>query len=191
MTEQTDNEPLPTDEDSPQKSKRRKARIVIPLVILGLPFLVFWEVGKGNSSDKDPERVDPLSTPVVEESLDDSYRKRIVGSWEMDRDGKRLLTVDADGTAKMDVEIEGSWSFLFGSKLNFDIEWTIEDGHLTMKTIGGEPQAKVDLLTSMYGKERVQQITVLDDTTLRLPDDEPDGEDHIWTRIVPETLNTP
>jgi hypothetical protein len=64
------------------------------------------------------------------------------------------------------------------------LEWTIENGELTLLTTGGEPASKVNLMTSMYGKERKQRIITLDETTLHHPDDDPDGEDHIWKRIT-------
>jgi len=157
-------------------------KVFLPLLILALPIVILWGTGEEEvsvqttSAEENPQ-------PVVQESTDEKYRKLIVGNWEMDRNGKRFLTVNPDGSAIIDAEISSNWSLLFGKKLKFDIEWSIENGILTMKTIGGEPQGKVDLIVSMYGADRIQPIKILNETTLRLPDDEPEEEDHIWTRV--------
>ncbi|MDG2389973.1 MAG: hypothetical protein P8M30_11695 [Planctomycetaceae bacterium] len=164
------------------KSSRKKMKVFLPLLILSLPILILW----GTSDEEvtvQTTAAEEIVEPAVQESTDEKYRKLIVGDWEMDRDGKRSLTVHSDGTADMDIEVSSSWSFLFGKKLKFRIEWSIENGILTMITTGGEPKGKVDLITSMYGAERKQPIKLLDETTLQLPDEEPGEEDHIWTRV--------
>jgi hypothetical protein len=157
-------------------------KVFLPLLILGLPIVILW----GTSEEKvtlQKTAAEEKVEPVVQESTDEKYRKLIVGDWEMDRDGKRFLTVHPDGTADMDAEVSSNWSLLFGKKLKFRIEWSIEKGVLTMLTTGGEPKGKVDLITSMYGAERIQAIKLLDETTLQLPDEEPGEADHIWTRV--------
>ncbi|MBD3676625.1 MAG: hypothetical protein HUJ26_24195 [Planctomycetaceae bacterium] len=173
--------------EEPVAPSRKSWKVLLPLVILALPIVVLWgygeEEGKAplNTLAAEPELVDP----VEEGPTDEEYRQLLVGSWEMERNGRRFITLHADGTAEMTVELASKWSLLFGKQLQFNIEWAIEEGVLTMITTGGEPKGKVELLTSMYGAERVQPIKILDKTTLRLPDDDPDGEDHIWTRVEP------
>jgi hypothetical protein len=176
-----------------ERSTLRSPYVLVP-VILCLPIVALW----GFSDDEPPQssmnaqsmqsasvasNETPAGQPV--QTSDETYRKLIVGNWETDRDGRRFLKVFEDGTAVMDVEIPGNWSLLFGKKMKFNIVWSIEDGVLTFETTGGEPKGKVDLITSMYGEKRVQKIERLDETTMRLPDDEPDGEDHVWTRVGP------
>ena len=188
--------------DNPATAVKRATlspQLVVVLLVLCLPLLALWGFG----GDESPAKAQSLQRLSMNSSMsgilpsnqempaepapisDETYRKLIVGSWEMDRDGHRFLKVFDDGTAVMDVEIPGNWSLLFGKKLKFDIVWSIEDGVLTFETTGGEPKGKVDLITSMYGKERVQKIKKLDDATLQLPDEDPESEDHIWTRVEP------
>ena len=190
MSDFIPSETAPSSAESVSPS-RAPMKMFLPLAILALPIVVIWgfdtdEVSVAPTSAAEQQTEKPLEDPGP---TDEDYRHLLVGSWEMDRDGKRFLTVHADGTADMNVEVSSNWSLLFGKQLKFDIEWTIEDAVLTMKTTGGEPKGKVDLITSMYGAERVQPIKILDETTLRLPDDEPDGEDHIWTRV--DSANAP
>lgn len=177
------------------RSRSWKSRSLLVLSILCLPLVALWVFGDDESSQtsvnvQPAETVSGASNEQATASdssptSDEAYRKLIVGTWKTDRDGHRFLKVSDDGTAVMHVEIPGNWSLLFGEKMKFDIVWTIEDGVLTFETTGGEPKGKVDLITSMYGKQRVQKIERLDETTMRLPDDEPDGEDHVWTRVEP------
>lgn len=187
MSESTPSENVPSSDASAVPSPK-SVKVFLPLVILALPIVVLWgfdteEVNVAPTSAAEQQGEETAGGEV--ELTDEDFRQLIVGSWEMDRDGKRFLTVHPDGTADMNVEVSSNWSFLFGKQLKFDIEWTIVDGVLTMKATGGEPKGKVDILTNMYGAERVQAIKILDETTLRLPDDEPEGEDHIWTRVEP------
>lgn len=185
----TDTRITDTQTNYAERSPFRSPFVIVPM-ILGLPLVALWGFGDDDSPQKSVMQgvsVASNETPTADTALtsDEAYRKLIVGNWETDRDGRRFLKVFDDGTAVMDVEIPGNWSLLFGKKMKFDIVWSIEDGVLTFETTGGEPKAKVDLITSMYGKQRVQKIKRLDETTMRLPDEEPDGEDHVWTRVGP------
>lgn len=189
-------------QSSPAERNTFRFRNVLVLGVLLLPLVALWGFG-GDDSPETSANAQSLESVSLDDSdsgnsgsqpesaakpvpiSDETYRKLIVGNWETDRDGRRFLQVFENGTAVMDVTIPSGWSLLFGEKMKFDIVWSIEDGVLTFETTGGEPKAKVDLITGMYGKQRVQKIKILDETTLRLPDDEPDGEDHVWTRVGP------
>ena len=173
------------------RSESRRAKFILPgiAIVTAICLSALWMGGDQNSTTQSRQAlsgttlsVTPVSTTNVT-SLDTKYKELIVGKWEMDRDGRRELVVNDDGTAIMDVEINDLTSLLVGNKLKFFIDWSISDGVLTFSTTGGEPASKVDILTKMYGKERVQAIKVLDETTLRVADDEPGDPDHIWTRI--------
>lgn len=181
--------------DSERTSLPHRSAVLVG--VLCLPVIAVWAFGGSNSPKvsvmtQSMQPISPVSfstnkpheTPAqAAATSDETYRQLIVGNWETDRDGKRYLTVSDDGTAVMNVDISGNWSLLFGEKMKFNIVWSIEDGVLTFETTGGEPKRKVDLITSMYGSKRVQRIKILDESTLRLPDEDPQSEDHIWTRV--------
>lgn len=206
MTTETKTEAKPA---TNAEQRNLSSRFVIVIGIICLPVIALWGFGDSDSpkvsvntqstqtislvsNSINPKRLTEASGSAVETSAqpasvsDETYRQLIVGTWETDRDGHRHLTVSEDGTAVMKVEIPGNWSLLFGQKMKFDIAWEIKDGVLTFETTGGEPKGKVDLITSMYGKQRVQQIKTLDETTMQLPDEDPESEDHVWTRVGPK-----
>lgn len=120
---------------------------------------------------------------VPEES---SARKMIVGVWEQFNKGKRLLTVLDDGTATMDVSLEGAWATIVGQKLEFRIEWEIQGERLLFKMTGGKPAGSLKLLSSIYGNERNHRIETLSNDQLILIDENDKSRD-IWKRVVPTT----
>jgi hypothetical protein len=166
--------------------------------VLALAIVVVWYFGSGMSSNSSRrgssiagdvagrEHVEQTELVAADRSPSDAeYRARLIGTWEMERKGRRVLTVREDGTATMDVTIENRFGrMLLGERITLYLDWTIDNGILNFMTTGGEPSGKVSVLLSMYGKERSQEIITLNETTLHHPDDEPDGDDHIWTRIA-------
>jgi hypothetical protein len=87
------------------------------------------------------------------------HREWFVGEWEQLHNlGLRRLEVRDDGTATIDVKVDGAWSFLVGDRLHFDIEWNIENGQLVFHTTGGKPEASIKYITKLYGTQRTYQI---------------------------------
>jgi len=117
---------------------------------------------------------------------DEAYRRLVIGKWETERSGHRELTVRPDGTATMIVQLTGFNAVLFGKKLTFWIQWTIQDGKLAFSTTGGEPASRIKVITVMYGTNRTQQIRSLTKDRLLLIDEEGDP-DHDCRRVVAST----
>ena len=111
----------------------------------------------------------PTSTEPAAGS-DEAYRQLILGEWEDEYYGKRHLTVKSDGTGTMTVEPSGIGKALFAAKLVFQIEWTIQDGVVSLKTLGGEPKAKANLVLKMYGDKAVYPVIELTESRLHLQD---------------------
>jgi hypothetical protein len=124
-------------------------------------------------ADSDPES-DPQGT-------DDRLRQAILGKWEDEYRGKRQLTVHDDGTGTMIVEPDGIGKRLFAAELRFELEWTLADGHVTMKMIRGEPKSKVQLILKLHGQEADYKILDLTNEQMLLLD--PDGKTRYdWRR---------
>jgi hypothetical protein len=108
-------------------------------------------------------------SPGVRDS-DMRCRAKVVGNWEDDYQGKRHLTVHEDGTGTMVVDLDGISKKLFAARLTFDLEWSVADGQVVMKTLGGEPKSKVQLVLKLYGNEAVYKILELTDDRFLLLD---------------------
>jgi hypothetical protein len=109
-------------------------------------------------------------------------KRLLLGVWQDDYKGKRVLTIRDDGTATMVVEPSGLSARLFAAKLTFEESWSIDDDHLTMKVTGGEPTTRVNLILKTMGDSTTQRILKLTKSRLRLLDE--DGEtEYDWRRV--------
>ncbi len=101
---------------------------------------------------------------------DERCRQTILGEWYDEYRGKRHLTIREDGKGTMAVEPDGIGKRLFAAQLTFDIEWTVADGHVTMKMLGGEPKAKVQLILKLHGQEAKFKVLQMTDGQMLLLD---------------------
>ncbi len=77
----------------------------------------------------------------------------------------------------------GSGKRLFAAQLTFDLEWTVADGHVTMKMLGGEPKAKVQLILKLHGPEAKFKVIQMTDGQMLLLD--ADGKtNYDWRRTA-------
>lgn len=116
-----------------------------------------------------------------EEDPDEKYRRMALGTWEDNYHGKRTLTIYEDGSAKMLMEPEGFGATLFAKQLHFDIAWSIENGILSLKTLGGKPKSKIALISKIYGDEAAEEILELTADRFLVRHDE--DTDFDWRRV--------
>lgn len=107
---------------------------------------------------------------------------QVLGTWYDEYQGRRTMTLNADGTGTMLVELSGLKAMMFASKLRFDMVWSIENGRLKKQTIGGEPSGRVKLILSTMGDSVDEPILKLTEQQLLLLDK--DGETkYDWRRV--------
>lgn len=124
--------------------------------------------GTGTASARDPQV--------------DQFKKAILGSWKQYSFGHRLLHVKEDGTATIDVKLDGLFAIYIGEKFRLDIEWSITGDELVFKTTGGTPKSSVDAVTSFYGDKRVYRILEINEKQILLKDE--DEEKTPWDRVT-------
>lgn len=122
--------------------------------------------------------------PVRPADLTDDTADRLVGSWEDDYYGRRVMTLRPDGSGTMLVELKGPAKLIVGSKLTFHVEWSVVDGRLDIHTLGGEPANKIAMITRTYGDRAVQDILDLTANELCVRDTD-DGDEFQWRRLQP------
>jgi hypothetical protein len=123
----------------------------------------------------------PTAADEVAGSLTD-VEKSMLGTWEDDYKGHRTLTLNADGTGTMVVELDGLPATFFAKKLTFREEWTVADGKVTMKATGGEPVGKVQLVLSLHGDSSTQRIVEVTSERMILIE-EPSETRFEWRRV--------
>jgi hypothetical protein len=100
------------------------------------------------------------------------------------------MTLNADGTGTMLVELKGLTATLYASRLRFDMIWSLEGKKLTKKTIGGEPTAKVNLILNTMGDTAVDTIVEITEDRLLLLDK--DGKtQYDWRRAKSQEKDKP
>ena len=134
-----------------------------------------------NGSDSDPSRSTPAGAHPTEGPGNERYRTAILGTWTQDSDGHRVLDVQQNGTATIDVTLDGLSALAFGEKLRFDIEWTIEDDRLIFQTTGGEPKDGVKAVIAIYGASRNYVIRDITEAKMLLEEEGQPKTD--WDRV--------
>jgi len=126
----------------------------------------------------------PVAAAKPERDPDDVHRDRVVGVWKQNYTGVRWLSVKPDGTATMFIDPDWTAKLLIGDRLTIDVEWSIEDGHALMKSVGGRPEAGFKAAMELFGSERNRKIAELTEDKFVLLDEE-DGSRSEWSRIGP------
>jgi hypothetical protein len=113
---------------------------------------------------------------------DAELRHSVVGTWHDEYQGRRTMTVRADGTATMLVQLQGWKAALYASELQFDMVWSIEAGRLKKRTTGGRPATRVKAILATLGDQTEEQILELTANRLLLLDR--DGKrQYDWRRV--------
>ena len=138
--------------------------MVLLLAVLGaFAGLACW---RGCPNDP-PANVAPTTKPADDE--DARLRELVLGTWGDEYKGKRTMTLLADGTGTMHVELSG-FNAILGSKMRFDMVWSVEGGRLKKRTIGGEPEGRVNMILKMMGDRVDEPILELTEDRLLLLD---------------------
>jgi hypothetical protein len=178
--------------DSEQRGPSRKllsaAAMIVLIVACGCG-LWWWMRPLPRSSD--PERstnfsgvgVQEIGTADAGEAAGAELRRAVTGDWKLERNGQRLLSLQADGTATMDVTLTGWQTVLFGEKMRFDIRWSLDGRELVLETTGGEPATAVEAVTKVYGIVRRQPILEVDSEHMLLKDPDAGEADHDYIRV--------
>lgn len=76
---------------------------------------------------------------------------QLVGRWRDSFFGTRTLTLNADGTATMILDLDFAGRLLYGKRLEFDMKWSLENGVVSIDVLEGRPAAASKSATSTWG----------------------------------------
>ncbi|MCH9655229.1 MAG: hypothetical protein K0U86_09730 [Planctomycetes bacterium] len=106
----------------------------------------------------------------TEEILD-----KLVGKWEQTKSTrKQILTIKENGTATMVIEPQGIWKAMLGNQVTINIKWSLNAAKLTLRTVGGSPENKLEYINQVWGNEFVREIHSIEDKMFTLRDNEGD-----------------
>lgn len=83
---------------------------------------------------------------------------KFLGEWTDHFHGRRVMKFAADGTGMMILELDTVGALLYGSKLEFDFQWTLAGNVLEMKMMSGRPKATTESLSKSWGAEHKYEI---------------------------------
>lgn len=83
---------------------------------------------------------------------------KFLGVWTDHFHGRRIMKFAEDGTGVMILELDAVGALLYGSKLEFDFQWSVTGNILEMKMKGGRPKATTESLSKSWGAEHQYEI---------------------------------
>lgn len=173
--------------DKSQSEKPRRLRPQHHLLALGVAGLIVLVIS-WNRSEQTQQRaaataspraaVSPASsttggdsateeTPSSSEAVPD-LRGRLLGSWADNFHGRRVFTFREDGTATMVLELDSVGKLLYGPKITFFLDWSLDDDVLSMTMTGGDPAGTAVTLAKLFGEKSQQRIEQMADAEMLL-----------------------
>ncbi len=132
-------------------------------------------------SGEETEHISTTATPAK------ATNDLILGTWTFsDSDAGRVIVNRDDGTATIDVTFGFLASFLYGSTLQLDLEWTLENNVLTHTIVGGSPESGKKALIRDYGTKTAYKILKLTDEKMHLMEFGDAADDYLWKRSAEE-----
>jgi hypothetical protein len=172
--------------EPPSTNSARSSRKLIVGLGIGLAVLAIWMMRWIAVSSAPMAPAERSTEARKAPDLDERFHQMLIGTWEDDYQGKRTMTLNEDGTGTMVVELSGWRAVLSAPRLRFDMVWSVEDGRLKKRTVGGEPEAQVQMILKTMGDRVEEEILELVEHRLLLLDQ--DGKTkYEWRRAAPAT----
>ena len=141
-------------------------------VLQQIPPRVKQQAATGAMSEAPQAKPTVISREGIARLTSDEILARLVGKWEQTKStSKQILTIEENGKATMLVEPQGLWTAVLGERVTINIEWSLNQGKLTLRTVGGSPENKVDYIKQLWGSEFVREIHTIEDKMFTLRDD--------------------
>lgn len=166
------------------RATRRLAALGCGVMLLIAGVWICLQVGSGRARDSVTLAVPgPSGQPAAsEEDRDERLRRLAVGTWRDFYQGKRTLTLRPDGTATMVVELSGLKARLFTPRLELDIAWSVEDGKMHRRTLGGRPAERIEFVNRRAGVAVAEPILELTRGRMILLDRD-GSRKYTWRRV--------
>ncbi len=183
--------------ETPKRSRALRTQIMLGVALICVPVSALMIFQSSNSPAEKPisQNSPPVKKQIAQnkpakltkqEQLDIEYREKCIGVWEREESGKRILTINDDGTSTLVYYPTGINGWLLAKKVTMQIEWKIENGKVEFHSLSGLPKASFDMITAKHGRHRVRKILEISDNHFKLFDEKEkkDEAESKWTRVV-------
>jgi len=122
------------------------------------------------------------STDPTVKDPDEALKESLLGSWKREFYGEWLMTLQKGGTGTIVITPSGIWGTLIGKRVDVNLEWSVENGRIKLRSISGKPDLAFKASVQIFGKERIRKIKELTAHRFIMLDEEDDSETE-WTRV--------
>ena len=92
--------------------------------------------------------------------------KQLVGCWRDSFCGQRTLTLKADGSATMHLQLDFAGRLLYGKTLEFDMRWSLDGSILSFEIQSGRPVEAARSAIKLWGEAFEYRLELVDDERL-------------------------
>lgn len=133
---------------------------------------------------------DEVSSTGLQPKLQHVDSRQLVGTWRDSFFGTRTLTLNADGTAQMALELDFAGRLMYGSRLDFDMQWSVEGATVTIDILDGQPAKSAKSAMNTWGSRYVYLLDCVEDKQIEMRDS--DGSmNHRLRRVADSETSEP
>ncbi len=129
------------------------------------------------------EPMGSVSPSLSPENTEAGMNAGVVGTWTMVDHGRRTITIEADGTATMRVDLDLLGAMFYGRRLDLNLTWSVTADVMTQILESGEPAGAVGRLIRDFGSRREYRIVQLTDTEMHLQEVGVSRSPDVWTAV--------
>ncbi|MEK6257441.1 MAG: hypothetical protein AABP62_02380 [Planctomycetota bacterium] len=107
-----------------------------------------------------------VTVPDAQPSTTAFDSKQLVGCWRDGFCGQRTLTLKADGSATMLLELDFAGRLLYGKTLEFDMCWSLNDSILSFEISAGRPVDAARSAIKLWGEAFEYRLELVDNERL-------------------------
>ncbi|MCA9081089.1 MAG: hypothetical protein KDA58_11060 [Planctomycetaceae bacterium] len=85
-------------------------------------------------------------------------RECLLGTWICNDSIRRRIVVRDDGTASMNVRLDFVSALLYGSEMDLELTWELDDQQLVYTAVSGTPKANTDRLFKDFGRKQIYSV---------------------------------
>lgn len=115
------------------------------------------------SKDSEPSK-------MLQPKLSQVDPDRLVGTWKDSFFGTRILTLNADKTARMVLNLDLAGRLLYGSQLDFDLKWSLEGGTVTIEILDGRPARSAKSAMDTWGRRFAYLLDSVEEDKVEMRD---------------------
>jgi len=139
---------------------------------------------KSSSASEDAAAPAEQPSTTLQAKLEKVDRSQLVGTWRDTFLGTRTLTLNDDGTARMILDLDFAGRLLYGSRLDFNMTWTVEGATITIDILDGKPAKSAKSAMETWGKRYAYLLDCVEDHQIEMRDW--DGSANYKLRRLPD-----